>query len=342
MWRRSVFVIAAACVLGGWLGFAHAAQLQKRLDPAAWGRDHVGAPVPEYVPGDECLFCHRNTVGSNWKDTTHGASTRHTDDAPQLTKAIAQDLGAVGRDVQYVLGSRHRVRVLKLAGFGRFALHDAQGVLDERGSLSRWLAPANAEWNASRFNDRCAGCHATAVETKSRTFSAFGLDCFTCHGAVTLEHTKDTSLMWWSQKRRNSTRFEDVAAMTSICAQCHLRGGRSRSTGRPYPNTFVAGDNLFRDFEVDFRRADAAELNPGDRHVWRTVRDVVVNGETSVSCGLCHRVHSDSTARHAFVPRSAICLDCHAFEGTQVSTTRYTVDSALCEYEGVPGSHQRR
>ena len=40
--------------------------------------------------------------------------------------------------------------------------------------------------------------------------------------------------------------------VTSICAQCHVRTGKSRSTGLPYPNNFVAGDNLFRDFQVDF------------------------------------------------------------------------------------------
>ena len=35
----------------------------EQLDPAAWGSDHVGKPVPEYVTGDECLFCHRDDVG---------------------------------------------------------------------------------------------------------------------------------------------------------------------------------------------------------------------------------------------------------------------------------------
>jgi hypothetical protein len=36
---------------------------QKAADPAAWGTNHVGQPVPEYVHGDECLFCHRFNVG---------------------------------------------------------------------------------------------------------------------------------------------------------------------------------------------------------------------------------------------------------------------------------------
>ena len=37
----------------------------RRVDPAAWGGDHVGKPLPAYVTGDECLFCHRK-IGPAW------------------------------------------------------------------------------------------------------------------------------------------------------------------------------------------------------------------------------------------------------------------------------------
>jgi hypothetical protein len=43
--------------------------------------------------------------------------------------------------------------------------------------------------------------------------------------------------MWLSKKRATTVR-----AITSICAQCHVRYGKSRSTGLPYRNTFIAGD----------------------------------------------------------------------------------------------------
>ena len=65
--------------IGNWLA---ADDLAKRsppeLNPAAWGSDHVGRPLPEYVTGEECLFCHRKDVGAtllkkqsadgSWKD----------------------------------------------------------------------------------------------------------------------------------------------------------------------------------------------------------------------------------------------------------------------------------
>ncbi len=41
------------------LAFGLAAQDHAGQIPAAPGNNHVGQPVPEYLTGDECLFCHR-------------------------------------------------------------------------------------------------------------------------------------------------------------------------------------------------------------------------------------------------------------------------------------------
>ena len=244
----------------------------------------LAAQVRDYVTGDQCLFCHRNDIGPSWARNVHNLTTRE------------QDGG-------FVLGLR-RTRQLRKDGYGRFAL---------------WREGA---WDKSTFADRCAGCHTTAVDPATRTFSAYGLDCYTCHGDVDLNHTKDTSLVWLSKKRR-----DDARAVMSICAQCHLRGGRSRTTGLPYPNSFVAGDDLFRDFEVDL---SPEKLNTGDRHVWRNVRDVLQGGE--VTCLSCHRVHIASSEKHRRVLTGPICLDCHYAEGPRRRVKPYEVHSATCEY----------
>lgn len=306
-----------------------------QLDPAAWGASHAGARPPDFVRGDECLFCHRSTVGVNWKDTSHGAAVRHREDAPALAAAVRAEpeLAPVAAEVEYFLGSRSRARPMKQTGVGRFALLDAHAELGV-GGVTRWIT-RNLSWDDERFANRCAGCHATGVDPATKTFSAFGLDCYTCHGDVSLEHTKDRSLVWWSAARRNQTGFEAVQAMTSICAQCHLRGGRSGSTGLPYANTFIAGDNLFKDFRVDLARADDTALNPGDRHVLRNVREIALLGARAPTCTTCHRVHAQSSARHRLLPRTPVCMDCHQFDGTSVRTASYVVDSPLCEYEGV-------
>src|SRR5262245_22809829 len=56
-----------------------AAEPKANLNPAAWGSDHVGRPVPEYITGDECLFCHRITIGPGWSRTRHQSTIRPID-----------------------------------------------------------------------------------------------------------------------------------------------------------------------------------------------------------------------------------------------------------------------
>lgn len=257
--------------------------------------------VPEYIHGDECLFCHRNDIGPAWQTNPHGTTIRQREDAPELAAAAPEE-------AQFIMGGRGHIRYLKKEGYGRFAILE------------------DSRWNRDKFADRCAGCHTTGVDPKTRTFSAFGLDCYVCHGVVNLRHTGDTSLIFLSKKRRN-----DVRAITSTCAQCHLRTAKSRSTGLPYPNNFVAGDDLFQDYQVDFSKADDPNLNPGDRHIIRNVRDVVSDG-ANVTCLSCHRVHASSSAKHRLVLSGPICLDCHNAQGPRKAARKYTVHSPLCEY----------
>jgi len=292
-----------------------------RRDPAKWGGNHAGQPVPEYVQGDECLFCHRNEIGPRWSKDAHALTVRSREAAPELEPLIIGRAGA--GEATHFLGSRHFIRLLKKDGYGRFA------ITGERLTLASgdWSGPQTPVWDRDGFASRCAGCHSTGVDPADFTFSGVGLDCYTCHGNVDLNHTRDKSLVWFSRKRRG-----DALAVTAVCAQCHLRGGQSRSTGRPYPNNFIAGDNLFQDFEVDLTRADDPQLNAGDRHIWRNVRDVAVNGDESVTCLSCHQVHEGSTLRHRRVLRAPICTECHAPEGPLREVRRYTVRSELCQY----------
>jgi hypothetical protein len=301
---------------------------KKTRDPKGWGGNHVGKPIPEYVQGDECLFCHRNDIGPTWEKNSHGLTVRERESAPELSARLKSDaaLENFAPEVGLFMGSRHRVRFLRRDGYGKFALLNVQAVLDKNQKIEKWVELEKPIWDKDKYADRCAGCHSTAVDSATKTFSAFGLDCYTCHGDVNLEHSKDTSLVLLSKKRRN-----DVKVITSLCAQCHLREGKAKSTGLPYPNNFVAGDNLFQDFEADFARAVEPGLNAGDRHIWRNVRDVVINGDESISCLNCHQVHANSSFKHRRVLRAPICSECHQGAGFK-EIKRYVVHSGLCEY----------
>lgn len=267
------------------------------------GPDHIAIElfqetpaVAEFIHGDECLFCHRKDIGADWQNNRHGTTMRQREDAPDIEKRLK-----VPDEATHFLGSGEHVRYLKKTGYGKVAM------------LSE------GKWDEHKFADRCAGCHATAVDSKTRTFDEIGLDCYTCHGAATLEHTNNIALMWLSKKRRT-----DAQAVTAICGQCHLRGGRSLATGLPYANNFVAGENLFRDFAVDW-------LNAGDGHAWRSARDVMLGG-SDVSCLSCHRVHGRSTAKHRLAAASEICMDCHVEGRPRKVVKRDIVRSEVCEY----------
>ena len=295
---------------------------------SASAQNHAGQPVPEYVHGDECLFCHRFNIGPGWQKNAHALTVRQAEDAPELAALVASQpaLRTVSGQIDYFLGSRHRVRFLHKEGYGQFALLNTQAVIGPDHKAQSWVNLEKPAWNKVQFANRCAGCHSTGVDTETRQFSAFGLDCYTCHGVVSLEHTKDTSVIWLSKKHT-----PDALAVTSICAHCHLRTGHSKSSGLSYPNNFVAGDNLFQDYQVDFARAGDASLNAGDRHVIQNVRDVVLNGGAT-TCLNCHRIHEQSTAKHRLVLTGPMCLECHKTTGPKKAVKTYIVHSEICEY----------
>jgi hypothetical protein len=261
------------------------------------------AEIPEFVHGDECLFCHREGVGATWQKNRHGVTLRERADAPDLVARLKP-----APEVTHFLGSRDHVRLLKKNGYNRFDILEGDG-----------------KWNTTKFQDKCAGCHTTAVDIQTRQYAYIGLDCYTCHGVVDLNHSKDTSLIWLSKKRRS-----DVHQIAMTCAQCHLREvAKSQSAGTPYPANFVVGDDLFKDYEVDYSKLDT--LNPGDRHILRNVMDVT-NSNSAVSCLSCHRLHNSSTEKHKRVLTSAACTDCHNAAGPKATVKQYVMQSKLCEY----------
>jgi predicted CXXCH cytochrome family protein len=317
---RTLRLLTIACLVFS------AVRVFSQEDPAAWGGNHVGKPIPEYVHGDECLFCHRNTIGVTWQKNAHGLTVRQGEDAPELQALAGKlpELSSVVNEIGYFLGSRHRVRFLKKSGYGKFSLLNLQALLGP--NIIEKMSGISPSWDKEKFGRRCAGCHATAVDGGTNSFTAFGIDCYACHGLATLDHSNNTALMWLSKKRR-----DDARAITSICAQCHVRFGKSRSTGLPYANNFIAGDNVFQDFAVDFTKIDDEALNPADQHVLRNVRDVTMRGDTSTFCLTCHDLHVSSTSRHSQAKRGPICADCHGTKFTP-QVKPYEVHSPLCEY----------
>ncbi len=345
--------LAALCLSSAALLFAAVANSQvqeepKPLDPKAWGGTHAGKPVPEYTVGDQCLFCHRNSIAPSWFMDGHARTIRHREDAVELTALLKTQpaLAAADKQIEFIFGYRHVMRLLQKDGYGKFALLNVKAELvpDAKGgkTATNWQGTDKLVWDKQKFYRQCAGCHTSGVDTQAKTFGGFGLDCYSCHGEVSDNHGNDISLVWLSKKRR-----DDKRAITSLCASCHLRDDasgvssvKSASTGLPYPNNFVMGDNVFQDLIVDWKQADNDKLNPTERHVWRNVRDAAFNvagNDEKMTCLSCHQIHeaqgADATLRHRRLPRAPICFDCHSrAEGKFKEVKRFVVKSSLCEY----------
>jgi hypothetical protein len=167
-----------------------------------------------------------------------------------------------------VIGRDH-FRALKQNGYGRFSL----------------LTIGGTSWQSHVFEKQCAGCHTTAVNPQTGEFSSMGLDCYACHGNVPEDHATRKGAALLSRTRANADQ-EAIA----ICGSCHLRGGRSKTSGRPYPHAFVPGDDLFRDFQVDLQLDRKAQLDSSDSHVYLKTR-ALVQGGSDKSCVDCHRIH---------------------------------------------------
>jgi hypothetical protein len=302
---------------------------QPRLDPAVWGSDHVGQPAASFTSGDECLFCHRMDVGPSWPKNRHGQTVRDIQ-APHAAVEELEQLPRLKdfvREIELLMGHKNRQRFLKRStDHGRLDLLSVEWIPSKQSGDGRLAAIGNPHWDTKVFGARCAGCHASGVDSRKQTFAAISLDCFVCHGEPAEKHTTEGSLVFLSPKRNDS-----AVVVTSICAQCHLRTGTSKSSGRPYPNNFIAGDNLFRDFQVDLSDPALEKLNPADRHVQENVRDVVLLGRDRVTCLSCHDVHKQSSQKHHTVVASGICVNCHGSGSKKVRKT-YEVHSATCGY----------
>lgn len=321
-----VLSLAAMAIVAAGAG----ARDDDKTDPAAWGDDHVGKPLPDYFTGDECLFCHRDDIGPGWSVNRHGHTIRFAieGEAPMTAIEEVPELKEMAAETVNVMGGENRIRFLKRGqGYGKLDLASVHLVPGAEGEPAEFLHAENPTWDVDKFAQSCAGCHATAVEEKTAAMSAIAIDCYSCHGIVDLGHTSDTKLIHLSRKRKDS-----ATVVASTCGQCHLRGGTSRSTGRPYPTQFVPGDNLFKDYEVDFSDEFIDGLNPGDRHIYRNIREITIDGNDRVTCLSCHEVHGNSSQVHASLRRVESCNDCHAPDRAPDTDVSYEVHSDVCEY----------
>ncbi|MEW6209751.1 MAG: multiheme c-type cytochrome [Acidobacteriota bacterium] len=321
--KLAAAILAVAAII---FLFRSEAETSQRLDPSAWGETHAGRPRPQFAGGDQCLFCHRTTVGTVWQKDAHFLSIRdrfqqlRTD--PEIER-LATRYKNFARDAGFVMGGRRATRFLRRGDEGSFEILSVTLTRDQSGRES--FSKEKPRWDREKFAARCVGCHMTAVDPRTLTAFETFVGCETCHGPFDEDHTTGATPMRFAKKAKDTP-----AMIASACGQCHLRGGRSRSTGRPFANNFISGDNLFKDFEFDLASIDP-NLNPIDLHIQQNIRDIALLGKTDLTCLSCHRMHPATSEIHRRRLRSDYCLICHKAEPFK-ERKPYEVHSRVCEY----------
>ena len=277
--------------------------------PGGWGGDHVGKPVPEFTSGRRVPVLppdgRRADVGREPPRRRRSARPIREPAGPGGAAQVAgaKDAGRRGR----AAAGRPATACGSSSGGGARQAGSAVRRVDSAACRRRGkLTPPNAALGQpERSATRCAGCHATGVDSQQADVLRLSLDCFVCHGDVPEKHTNERRP---GSSCRRSAR-DRPRVVTSICAQCHVRTGKSQSTGLPYPNNFVAGDNLFRDFQVDLSDAalQKAESRPTGT-CWRTSATWCCSARRTSPACRATTFTSSRAKKHHRVADGDICL----------------------------------
>ena len=217
----------------------------KEGKPSPSGGEPV-ASIPEYMSGDECLFCHRDKVGVSWQNNAHRSTVREAAAGDPALLALASSADKELVNVDLLLGGERLTRFLRKGEYGRLDLLSTAWTPSGAKGEGALVEAGERRWNSKQFSRECAGCHATGFDSSALRFMDISIDCYACHGDVDRSHANDPKRVFLAASRSDSARI-----LSSACAQCHARGGRSRSTKLPFPNNFIAGGDLFVDFEID-------------------------------------------------------------------------------------------
>jgi hypothetical protein len=308
-----------------------AALLAAALLAAACTQVPETAAPPEYDPEDHefagsqtCQPCHVQAF-ADWQGSSHATTVRPADYSD--VELVESFIECGDLFFSHVLGDRHHVRFLvedaeRPPGQGRWlALPCGWDVHEKEVTLHH-----PGRWRDLPWESGCAGCHVTGFRADDHGFLELGVGCEECHGPSKRHLTEPvpgTSLSF-----KDSSAAEEV----SVCASCHLQGGRSRSTGLKLPPHYLAGGLLFDDYEFDWSELDA---DGGDKvldlHQKINVHAVVVEGDDGLRCTSCHALHAMTDEKHRELPRQDYCLLCHQ-DTSDYALKEYSQSCNVCEF----------
>ncbi len=299
----------------------------RRAPPAAPARfTDLAAPGSDApTVARPCAQCHRAQYDT-WRRSQHAAAQRPVDPSRDPSPPVA------GVTVRAVLGVAPLQQALVAVGGGRVQVFDPAWDVGRR----EWFSVFGAEvrrpeawghWTqrGMNWNSQCAACHTTAfakgyqarADTYQSTWSAAGVACAQCHGAMAGHAARPVAGGAWR------TRTADT------CASCHAR--REELTGDFEPGQRF--DDHYRLTLADTPGAYHPDGQVADEDFEFASLSMSRMGHRGVTCLDCHEPHGGGL--RAPITRDQLCMTCHGSPSARgapsISPERHTHHAAASE-----------
>lgn len=292
------------------------------------GAVEAGASRRGYAGSASCRECHEG-VWDSWDSSLHARTVHEPTD--HETQLLARALLCEGLPARYVLGEKHSRRFL-VPSESETGTHVLLPCRYDVGPAA-WVSLHESDWKNLSWERGCGGCHSTGFSSASLRYKDMSVGCEACHGPSSRHGDfGGPGGMAGFEKARVTAREE-----VTVCASCHLQGGRSRSSGLSFAADYEPGRDLFTDYEFDWSSLDsvAGEVsNPIDIHQKLLIRDQA--GPESrgaygdLRCTSCHAAHAFEHDGHVSLDRQEYCYLCHA--RTDFSVKEYDQSCNVCEF----------
>jgi len=289
----AVFAVALAVVIATTVGLKMKLGHEgKMLEGKYKTRDSA-----TFVGSQTCKRCHERTY-LDWKTSLHSRMMR---DAKLELSANIGDFKSPSdvrtftkEEVDYVLGSQWKQQYLKKEGQDLIVLPAQYNVTN--GDWKSYFPdkPDKRNW----FNG-CAGCHATGVDPKKKTFVEMGIACEACHGPGSnhVEAVPGYEIPTIIQASRLTP-----ALAAQICGSCHT-GGHDKTKKYAYPAAYqihkgVANIRLYFDEFSPETNPDYFWPSKESKHSNQQYLDwkQSEHAKVGVTCITCHSVHKSKSA----------------------------------------------
>lgn len=304
----AVFVFALTIVIVTTIALRKDLIFEESIQLTGKFNDRFGAT---FVGSENCKKCHERTY-LEWKTSLHSRMMRDAKVDPLANFGDFKSLNNVRiftkDEVAYTLGSQWRQQYLKKEGDDLTVL--PASYLFNTGEWKPYLPnePARRNWWTE-----CAGCHATGVDPKKKTFVEGGIACEACHGPGS-NHVE--AVPGFEIPTIISAARLNSALSAQICGSCHTRG-RDKDGKYAFPVDYQThkGEANLRLYFTEIRPDNDDE----SKYFWPSGESKYSNqqyldwkqsehAKVGVVCATCHSVHQSKTGITANVDASNLLL----------------------------------